>query len=291
MYSRPPYQDVVEKQSSDEVTSPVEEQCCDEERLSSSADPLEQKSTSRGKSWRDFGISDRDSWKSIWARFSNTDNYRPSTTHSWPSPLQIITYLVAITIIGYTAWTLGAKFTHQQDLWDLANSRLEAGYQNNVPSNVDRPIADVHTTPLDEPASQKYAFAAFLAEWSPDNAEKKNDTDMYFIQTRILTYQFLYDPITRTDPNVDFIVLVMPNVDDWKKEQLKKDGAKVVEVKPVESKVGWHKGRWKDLFSKFHVFTLTQYDKVSRSTSTMHDVLRNNANYACLYLLLIDMLS
>lgn len=255
MYTRPPYQDAVEKLSTTPSQPARDGTSADEEKVSS-PDSYDT-SSPRDQPWK---MADFASPKSFWRRLSSNEEYGPRTSF-WPSVTQIVTYLAATLLIGYISWSLGSSFTHQKDLLDIAQSRpTYPPYDRQGDAHVS--AVDVHTAPVVEPSTQKFAFAAFLAEWSPDDKSRINDTDMYFIQMRILTYQFVHDPITRTDKDIPFIALVMPNVDQWKKDQLRKDGATLVEVTRVESKTGYHAGRWKDLFSKFHVFTLEQYDKV-----------------------------
>jgi alpha-N-acetylglucosamine transferase len=79
----------------------------------------------------------------------------------------------------------------------------------------------------------------------------------------MLAYQLLHDPITRTTNNIPFVVLVSAGVKQEYRDRLTKDGATIIEVKPV--KIDWIKPgnvRWAEVMDKLHVFELTQYEKV-----------------------------
>ena len=81
--------------------------------------------------------------------------------------------------------------------------------------------------------------------------------------TRMLIYQLLHDPETRTNTSIPFVVVVTPNVPEWKRAQLTVDGAIVHEISEI--KIDWIKPgrpRWEHVMDKLHVFELVQYDKV-----------------------------
>ena len=64
--------------------------------------------------------------------------------------------------------------------------------------------------PAAKPANN-YAFITFLgAYFSGDTAN--DDDDNYFVATRMLNYQLLHDPPTRTNSSYSFIVLVTDEV-------------------------------------------------------------------------------
>jgi hypothetical protein len=60
------------------------------------------------------------------------------------------------------------------------------------------------------PPANNYAFSAFLA--APSMPTEKDDDDLYFVGTRMLMYQLLYDPETRTNNSYPFVVLVTQDV-------------------------------------------------------------------------------
>ena len=60
----------------------------------------------------------------------------------------------------------------------------------------------------------KHAFAVFLAE--PNENIKEGEEDYYYFGTRMLIYQLLHDPESRTNTSVEFLVMVTENVPQWK---------------------------------------------------------------------------
>ena len=117
-----------------------------------------------------------------------------------------------------------------------------------------------------EPSSQantqsttsKYAYATFLAE-----TNNKADEEYYLIGTRMLIYQLLHDPETRTQRSIPFVVLVTPGVSVETRTRLELDGALVVEFPSIT--IDWLKPgrpRWEHVVDKLNIFKLTQFDKV-----------------------------
>jgi alpha-N-acetylglucosamine transferase len=129
---------------------------------------------------------------------------------------------------------------------------------------ITRPVSQLSSG---NPPISKYAYAAFLA---PDahqtgmvDTVDLNHEDHYFVGTRMLAYQLLHDPITRTTNNIPFVVLVSAGVPQQVRDQLAKDGAAIVEVPPVQ--IDWIKPgreRWLHVMDKLGVFKLTQFEKV-----------------------------
>ncbi|KAB8627266.1 hypothetical protein FH972_026099 [Carpinus fangiana] len=108
----------------------------------------------------------------------------------------------------------------------------------------------------------KYAFATFLA--APAEELESDDDDRYYVMSRMMAYQVLHDPLTRTREAYPFVVLVSEDVRQSKRERLARDGAVVVPVKRITS--DWLKTKnpkWRDMLSKLRLFELTQYDKVA----------------------------
>ncbi|EGP86076.1 unnamed protein product [Zymoseptoria tritici ST99CH_1A5] len=107
----------------------------------------------------------------------------------------------------------------------------------------------------------KYAYVGFLA--APEKASDNDDEDNYFVATRILAYSLLHDPSTRTNTSIPFLVLVTEEVRQSKRTRLEMDGVTVIPV----SRLSWDwirpgRERWRDVLSKFYLFTLTQYERV-----------------------------
>jgi hypothetical protein len=64
--------------------------------------------------------------------------------------------------------------------------------------------------PLTGKPTHNYAFTAFLA--APAEGGDDDNDDLYFVGTRILIYQLLHDPETRTNNSYPFVVLVTEDV-------------------------------------------------------------------------------
>jgi alpha-N-acetylglucosamine transferase len=113
--------------------------------------------------------------------------------------------------------------------------------------------------PID--AQSRFAIVTFLGS-DTFNAGQ----DYYYTACRILTYQMLYNDETgiRDKEQVHWIVAVTPSVDQWKRDQLVRDGARVVEVEDVPLRWWIKTGitRWKDTFTKLRVLQWTQYSRV-----------------------------
>jgi alpha-N-acetylglucosamine transferase len=107
----------------------------------------------------------------------------------------------------------------------------------------------------------KNAFCVFLAE--PNEAIKEGEEDYYYMGTRMLIYQLLHDPETKTNTSIPFIVLVTAEVPQSKRDQLTHDGATVLQVEEIQ--FDWIKPgrpRWKHVMDKLHVFELIQFEKI-----------------------------
>lgn len=111
-----------------------------------------------------------------------------------------------------------------------------------------------------------YAFATFLAETDNESDPRPGpgeQDDVYLTSTRMLIYQLLHDPDTRTNTSIPFIVLTTPGLAAWKRTLLTAEGARVVEYPPITT--SWMqpgRARWKHVMSKLNVFHLTQFSKV-----------------------------
>ncbi|KAF2152517.1 glycosyltransferase family 8 protein [Myriangium duriaei CBS 260.36] len=89
--------------------------------------------------------------------------------------------------------------------------------------------------------------------------------DKYLIAVRILTYQLLHDPSTRTrDPTTPFLVLVNDKVRPAARERLRKDGAIVVPVpKLTASWLKPHRSAWQDVMTKLRLWELLDFERVA----------------------------
>jgi len=93
----------------------------------------------------------------------------------------------------------------------------------------------------------------------------QGDNDAYFMATRVLTHQLIHAPATKSDPvRVSFLVLCSQSTPTEQKDQLRRDGAHVVELQDVP--VNWwiHSGvgRWKEQFTKLRTFEMIEYKRI-----------------------------
>lgn len=123
------------------------------------------------------------------------------------------------------------------------------------------PIRDPSLGALDRPIKPEYAIATFLT----GKSSSSDDQDLYFIATRVLTYQLLHANETRChDPTIPFIVMVTSNVSKKKRDQLVSDGATVRHVEDIPLRWWIKTGvtRWVDQFTKLRLLEMTEYDRV-----------------------------
>jgi alpha-N-acetylglucosamine transferase len=111
--------------------------------------------------------------------------------------------------------------------------------------------------------NSKYAFATLLASDALHPNDQDNLHDDYFIATRLLAYQILHAPETRSK-DTPFIVLATKGVSEAKRERLRRDGAIVLAVETVK-KPSWIEGgpsNWEEVFDKLRLWELTQFDRI-----------------------------
>jgi len=107
----------------------------------------------------------------------------------------------------------------------------------------------------------KHAFATFLAG---SDEVKDYEDQPYFIAIRILTYQLLYAPETKSrDDAIPFIVLVTDKVTEIQRARLRADGALVVPAEHLGEE--WIKAdspAWGDVMTKLRLWELTQFERI-----------------------------
>ncbi|KAI9772828.1 MAG: hypothetical protein M1840_008710 [Geoglossum simile] len=115
---------------------------------------------------------------------------------------------------------------------------------------------------------RKLAFATFLST----RARNETEEDLYFTAARVLTYQLLHHPTTRTNLNIPLLILTPPHISERKKDVLSREGATLIPVEPVNPEENWLSpatDKWVDQFSKLRVMELTEYDRVLYMDSDM----------------------
>ncbi|KAG9664132.1 nucleotide-diphospho-sugar transferase, partial [Aureobasidium melanogenum] len=113
-------------------------------------------------------------------------------------------------------------------------------------------------------SSQKLAYMTLLTNTM--NAPENPSDDHYFMATRILGYQIMHQPSTKTQENIPFVVLVTNDVLQNRRDLLVADGAIVIEVETVDVDTSWVHGempQWKDLMNKLRAWEFVQYEKVA----------------------------
>jgi len=166
--------------------------------------------------------------------------------------------LAAVAIFALFVYTpLPTAYDHQRD----ALVKHVAGAATTA---ITKSAPQQHAATL-ETTKSKYAFATLLATDAMHPDDQDNMRDDYFIATRLLAYQILHAPETRSN-NIPFIVLATKGVSEAKRERLRRDGAIVLAVetiqKPdwVESGVG--ASNWEEVFDKLRLWELTQFELI-----------------------------
>ena len=109
-----------------------------------------------------------------------------------------------------------------------------------------------------------YAFVAFLAgNWQHREFEDDNE-DTYFYSTRVMGYQLMHNPETRSNTSIPFVVLTTKGVSERKRARLRKDGAVVIVVDdvPLPDWFSINNPKWMDVMTKLRVFQQMQYEKI-----------------------------
>ncbi|KAF2665186.1 nucleotide-diphospho-sugar transferase [Microthyrium microscopicum] len=112
-----------------------------------------------------------------------------------------------------------------------------------------------------KPKGPQYAYATFLSSRPEGNITE----DSYVLATRVLAYQLLHHPVTKTTKNIPFLVIVPPHVPESIHELLTKEGATVIQVQnlvPATWEPSPGMARWIDQFTKLRLFELTEYDRI-----------------------------
>ncbi|GAT23535.1 glucose N-acetyltransferase [Aspergillus luchuensis] len=120
------------------------------------------------------------------------------------------------------------------------------------------PSYPIFTQPVSRP---KHAFATIITGEGDTETDLK---DVYFTAARLLTYQLLYSPQTKSRSPTPFVVLVTDDVPQDQRDTLERDGAIVV---PAENLARdwihpkW--SRWSNVLAKLNLWRLTEYEKIT----------------------------
>ncbi len=175
-----------------------------------------------------------------------------------PVNVRFISYILLAAI----ALTTLAKLAHLQvtksnQLTDLLSGSVQETTRANA-TTASPP------TKLEESVQSPFAFVAFLADnWQHTEFEDDNE-DTYFYSTRIMGYQLMHNPETRSNTSIPFVVLTTKGVSERKRARLRKDGAVVIVVDDVPLPDWFSIGNpyWLDVMTKLRVFQQTQFEKI-----------------------------
>ena len=93
--------------------------------------------------------------------------------------------------------------------------------------------------------------------------EADDESNMYFVSARMLTYQLLHAPETRSRQDIPFLVLVTPDVPQRQQDRLAKGGATVIPVDYLRQ--GWivpSWPQWRDVMATLRVMELIGYSRI-----------------------------
>lgn len=138
-------------------------------------------------------------------------------------------------------------FSFQNDLTQYEQPRDLGSYAQLPPKNLDPSAKDHGPT-----------FATYLS------TRNSSVFDPYFLATEHLVYRTLWKPESETRKGYPFTVFVAPFIPQAQRHLLAGAGANVVEL-PL---IGWKPtvsiwARWRDLFSKLHMWAQTQFSLIA----------------------------
>ena len=175
-----------------------------------------------------------------------------------PVNVRFISYIlvaaIALTSIAKLAHLQATRSHQPADL--LSKSAQTSPYKNATKAIL--PAGN------EETAQSPFAFVAFLADnWQHKEFDDDNE-DIYFYSTRVMGYQLMHNPETRTNTSIPFVVLTTKSVSERKRARLRQDGAIVLVVDDVPLPDWFSIGNpyWLDVMTKLRVFQQTQYEKI-----------------------------
>lgn len=178
--------------------------------------------------------------------------------------IRLAGYAIVILLFGSLIWTARGQYD---------DDKLSA--LTSLVANATAATAGYFGSTKSETSAERYAFLTFLNPYYPESDGGSPKEDIFFVNARMLAYQFLHDPTTRvTHPNIDFVVAVTKQVDQWKVDRLTKDGAIIKTVRNIKPLAGGQQQRWHDMMSKLEMFRFEGYDKMLYMDSDT--VLREN---------------
>lgn len=175
-----------------------------------------------------------------------------------PVNVRFISYILFAVI----ALTTIAKLAHFQTTESQQPADLLSESEQETKSYSNFTKANSQAKEEEAPQSP-FAFVAFLADnWQHTEFDDDNE-DIYFYSTRVMGYQLMHNPETRSNTSIPFVVLTTKGVSERKRARLRKDGAVVITVDdvPLPDWFSISNPYWVDVMTKLRVFQQTQYEK------------------------------
>jgi alpha-N-acetylglucosamine transferase len=141
---------------------------------------------------------------------------------------------------------------------------LVLGFQRNLalPTQRNGPQSILNTADDTKVSdSEKLGYVTWLGKTGTGS----DSEDVYFLATRILVYQILHDPVTRSPNSLPIVVMTTPDVAPSNRARLIKDGATVHEIDFITEGMDWLKPRrktWRNIMAKLRAWQLTSFDRL-----------------------------
>jgi hypothetical protein len=158
----------------------------------------------------------------------------------------ILIFIWAALMIGSTFWSISIDFTGISGKLHQPHQQLQQQQQQ-------------HAAP--DPSPVPYAFGTILTGEGDTDSEVESP---YFTAARLLTYQLLHSPDTRSVDNIPLLVLVTENIPHEQRTTLTKDGAVVIPVENITREwvhPKWE--RWSGVLAKLNIWKMTEYTKIA----------------------------
>ena len=180
-----------------------------------------------------------------------------------PVDLRFLSYLLLAAIALLTI----AKIGHLNATQPLSPSHVlpEAAQRKlHAPASETSWSVEQKDAAPEKSAQSPFAFVAFLAANFQHREFEDDDEDVYFYSTRVMGYQLMHNPETRTNTSIPFVVLTTKGVSERKRARLRKDGAVVIVVDDVLLPEWFSIANpyWMDVMTKLRVFQQVQYRKI-----------------------------
>ncbi|KAL6713674.1 hypothetical protein ACLMJK_009139 [Lecanora helva] len=164
----------------------------------------------------------------------------------------------AVAILGLTIFTLNPLRNGALRSTSSITSKKISTLISSIPASFSKPEK-----------SSEYAFVAFLEGSGDEESEDaEEEEDGYYTATRVLGYQLLHAPSTRS-PHIPFLLLTT-NVSSHRRTRLQNDGFTVLPIAPIPDPDWLHtSSHYHNIMTKLRVFELTNYTKLLYLDSDM----------------------